>query len=81
MSDEYDPQAIAAAVLQMVYDRDCPDWMKSDWEVPESGISKPIINKKKYGRNSGKDRYRSKPSVNRNRSQGRMSSGVIISEK
>ena len=81
LSDEYDPQAIAAAVLQMVYDRDCPDWMKSDWEVPESGLSKPIINKKKYNRGSGKDRYRSKPSINRNRSQGRMSSGVIISEK
>ena len=75
------PQAIAAAVLQMVYDRDCPDWMKTDWEVPESGITKPIINKKKFNRASGKDRYHGKPSVNRNRSQGKIGSGVIISEK
>ncbi len=78
LSAEYDPQAIAAAVLQMVYDRDCPDWMKQDWEVPESGVSKPII-KKKYNRNYNKDRYPSKSS-NRGKYQGKMRSGVIISD-
>ena len=33
LSADYDAQAIAAAALQMVYDRDCPNWMKGDWEV------------------------------------------------
>lgn len=80
LSDEYDPQAIAAAALQMVYDRDCPDWMKHDWEVPEAGIAKPIV-KKKYNRNSArKDRYSSK-SVNRGKYQGKMRSEVVISEQ
>ncbi|BAP18357.1 DEAD/DEAH box helicase [cyanobacterium endosymbiont of Epithemia turgida] len=61
LSDEYDPQAIAAAALQMVYDQDCPKWMRTDWEVPEAGISKPIIqgnnrkdNSKPRRNNSGK---------------------------
>ena len=79
LSDEYDPQAIAAAALQMVYDRDCPDWMKTDWEVPEAGFNKPII-KKKYNRSSHKDNYPSK-SVNRNKYQGKMRSRVVISEQ
>ncbi len=78
LSAEYDPQAIAAAVLQMVYDQDCPEWMKNDWEVPESGVSKPII-KKKYNRNYNKDRYHGKSS-NRGKYQGKMRSGVVISE-
>ena len=78
LSDEYDPQAIAAAVLQMVYDRDCPEWMKHDWEVPEAGISKPII-KKKSNRSYNKDRYQGK-SVNRNKYQGKIRSGVVISD-
>jgi ATP-dependent RNA helicase DeaD len=45
LGDEYDPQAIAAAVLQMTYDQHTPDWMTEDWEVPEigkGGIPKPV---------------------------------------
>jgi ATP-dependent RNA helicase DeaD len=44
LSPEYDPQAIAAAALQMMYDQNCPAWMQSDWEVPQiskTGIPKP----------------------------------------
>lgn len=52
LSDEYDPHAIAAAALQMVYDQDCPEWMKGHWEVPSS-TPKPII-KKKQNRNAKK---------------------------
>lgn len=43
LSGEYDAQAIAAAALQMIYDQNCPSWLKSDWEVPQNGIPKPII--------------------------------------
>jgi ATP-dependent RNA helicase DeaD len=43
LSAEYDPQAIAAAALQMVYDQSCPAWMKTDWDVPtDDGVQKPI---------------------------------------
>ncbi len=52
MSDEYDPHAIAAAALQMVYDQDSPDWMKGNWEVPASS-NKPIV-KRKSNRTSQK---------------------------
>ena len=45
LSAEYDPQAIAAAALQMVYDQNCPSWMQTDWEVP-SHTPKPIIKRK-----------------------------------
>ena len=80
LSDEYDPQAIAAAALQMVYDQNCPQWMKGDWEVPEENFDKPVI-KKKSGRGGyRKDRFRGK-SGNRNRYQGKMRSEVVISEK
>lgn len=45
LGDEYDPQAIAAAVLQMMYDNDSPEWLNEDWEVPEvstsTGLPKP----------------------------------------
>ncbi|NJN71491.1 MAG: DEAD/DEAH box helicase [Limnothrix sp. RL_2_0] len=47
LGDEYDPQAIAAAVLQMMYDQNSPDWMNEDWEVPElgkGGVPKPVKN-------------------------------------
>ena len=47
LSGEYDAQAIAAAALQMVYDRDCPNWMKGEWEVPEDSFNKPVIKGKK----------------------------------
>lgn len=45
LGDEYDPQAIAAAVLQMMYDQDSPEWMHEEWEVPEvseTGLPKPV---------------------------------------
>jgi ATP-dependent RNA helicase DeaD len=32
LSEEYDPHAIAAAALQMVYDQTRPAWMQTDWE-------------------------------------------------
>lgn len=54
LSAEYDPQAIAAAALQIMYDRDCPNWMKTDWEVP-SGASLPKPNvKRKLNNKSGR---------------------------
>jgi len=46
LSGEYDPHAIAAAALQMVYDQNCPEWLKTDWEVPSSNPAKPIIKRK-----------------------------------
>lgn len=46
LSSEYDPHAIAAAALQMVYDHSCPQWMKVDWEVPEVERPKPIKHRK-----------------------------------
>ncbi|HAC64459.1 MAG TPA: ATP-dependent RNA helicase [Cyanothece sp. UBA12306] len=64
LSAEYDPQAIAAAALQMVYDQDCPNWMKTDWEVPEATVPKPIIKRKSHKGNSNNSKYNrhSKPS-------------------
>jgi ATP-dependent RNA helicase DeaD len=79
LSDQYDPQAIAAAALQMVYDQNCPPWMKTDWEVPQSGVPKPLI-KRKNNRSNRKDGYKSK-SVTENRSQGKIRSEVVISEQ
>ncbi len=48
LGDEYDPLAIAAAVLQMMYDKDSPEWMQQDWEVPtgRGSVPKPVLNKK-----------------------------------
>ena len=40
LSAEYDAQAIAAAALQMVYDQNCPNWMKTDWQEPSSTSEK-----------------------------------------
>jgi ATP-dependent RNA helicase DeaD len=34
LSEEYDPLAIAAAALQMVYDQTQPSWMAPDSEPP-----------------------------------------------
>ncbi|MGF1541525.1 MAG: DEAD/DEAH box helicase [Pleurocapsa sp.] len=80
LSDEYDAQAIAAAALQMVYDRDCPDWMKGDWEVPEYS-NKPVI-KKKGSRPARKDRYHNpKSSLPRGKYQGKIRSEVVIEQK
>ncbi len=52
LSTEYDPQAIAAATLQMVYDQSCPSWMKVDWDVPKT--ERPKINKPRHNRNKYK---------------------------
>ena len=52
LSDEYDPQAIAAAALQMIYDQSCPHWMKTDWEVPETDFNKPVL--RRSGGRSGR---------------------------
>ncbi|MBR8830897.1 MAG: RNA helicase CrhR [Chroococcopsis gigantea SAG 12.99] len=60
LSEEYDASAIAAAALQMVYDQNCPQWMKTDWEVPtgngngNGNLGKPVINNKSGGRKSAK---------------------------
>jgi ATP-dependent RNA helicase DeaD len=82
LSDEYDPLAIAAAALQMVYDQNCPHWLKTDWEVSPSAKPKPLI-KRKSNRQSRKDNTSShSKSVTRNRSQGKMiKSEVTISEQ
>ncbi|MGF1479727.1 MAG: DEAD/DEAH box helicase [Cyanophyceae cyanobacterium] len=56
LSDEYDPHAIAAAALQMVYDQNCPQWMKTDWEVPTSSAPKPVLKRgRKKGRTTRKE--------------------------
>ncbi|GBF78855.1 DEAD/DEAH box helicase [Aphanothece sacrum] len=54
LSAEYDPQAIAAAALQMIYDQNCPHWMRTDWEVPENNLSKPLIKRKPSKSNASK---------------------------
>lgn len=66
LTTESDPTAIAAAALQMIYDQNCPEWLKQDWDVPPPASNKPMIGKEKPGRkygsrNSSSD-YRSKPS-------------------
>lgn len=53
LSSEYDPQAIAAAALQMMYDQNCPSWMQSDWEVPQVQLSKTGIPKPSKGGDGG----------------------------
>jgi ATP-dependent RNA helicase DeaD len=63
LSDQYDPQAIAAAALQMVYDQNCPSWMKHDWEVPEEVLPKPMV--KRGGKPSGSGRYNQNQNQNR----------------
>nr|MCU0537039.1 ATP-dependent helicase [Hydrococcus sp. Prado102] len=53
LSAEYDAQAIAAAALQMVYDQNCPNWMKTDWEVPSAAtLPKPNIKPRKFNKNN-----------------------------
>ncbi|MEL6439932.1 MAG: DEAD/DEAH box helicase [Cyanobacteria bacterium J06621_8] len=79
LGDEYDAQAIAAAALQMVYDRDCPNWMKGDWEVPEDNWGKPMVKGKK-GRSSRKGGYNKSKSLPRIKSQRKLRSEVIIEQ-
>lgn len=70
LSQEYDPQAIAAAVLQMVYDQNQPAWMQGEWEqVPEEayGTPKPKITKRnKNDWESGED-HDAKPRISKQR--------------
>ncbi|MDB9315426.1 DEAD/DEAH box helicase [Spirulina sp. CS-785/01] len=54
LSSEYDPQAIAAAALQMVYDESSPPWLHQDWDVPPADFSKPIKRKKNRRPNKSK---------------------------
>lgn len=68
LNEDYDSSAIAAAVLQILYDQNCPAWLQEDWEVPPPATSKPNLSGKggkysggrKYGRSnssySGKSR-------------------------
>ncbi|WP_019508420.1 DEAD/DEAH box helicase [Pleurocapsa sp. PCC 7319] len=79
LSDEYDAQAIAAAALQMVYDRDCPNWMKGDWDVPQDSFVKPVV-KGKRNRPSRKGSYNSSKSLPRTKPQGKIRSEVIIEQ-
>jgi ATP-dependent RNA helicase DeaD len=44
LSEEYDPHAIAAAALQMVYDQTQPAWMAPDVETP---VERPKIIKRR----------------------------------
>ena len=76
------PQAIAAAALQMVYDRDCPNWMKGEWDVPEDSDSfnKPLIKGKKSSRSVHKTNYTKSKSMPRTKPQGKLRSGVIIEQ-
>ncbi len=74
LSAEYDPTAIAAAALQMVYDQNCPAWLRQDWEVPSPAVPKPKIKGKgkssrKYGsrNSSSKSDYPGKPQRARSR--------------
>ncbi|AUC59949.1 ATP-dependent RNA helicase DeaD [Cyanobacterium sp. HL-69] len=54
LNGEYDSSAIAAAVLQILYDQNCPAWLQQDWEVPPPATPKPNVGGKKYGRGGGK---------------------------
>ena len=80
LSGEYDAQAIAAAALQMVYDRDCPNWMKGEWDVPEDSYSKPVIKGKRNGGRSGRKSYNKTKSLPRTKPQGKVRSEVIIEQ-
>ncbi|HEY9669369.1 MAG TPA: DEAD/DEAH box helicase [Coleofasciculaceae cyanobacterium] len=48
LSEEYDPHAIAAAALQMVYDQTQPAWLAADYEEP--GVERPKLIKRNNDR-------------------------------
>jgi len=48
LSEEYDPQAIAAAALQMIYDQTQPAWVEADWDT--NIVDKPKLKKRKTER-------------------------------
>lgn len=81
LSDEYDAQAIAAAALQMVYDKDCPNWMKGDWDVPEDTWGKPIV-KGRRNRSPRKSNgnYNKSKSLPITKPQAKFRSEVIIEQ-
>ena len=58
LGEEYDSQAIAAAALQLIYDQNCPNWMKGDWDLTPARRStpKPILKGKKNMRRSNPDK-------------------------
>ncbi len=61
LSADYDPHAIAAAALQMVYDQSCPNWLQ-DWETPpDDRLPKPV--KRRSSRRSGSSSGAAKKSV------------------
>ncbi len=69
LSNEYDPQAIAAAALQMIYDQNCPSWMQKDWEVPSGNtLPKPQLPpvKRKYNGDSDGNRNIIRKTVTQN---------------
>lgn len=53
LEDEYDPHAIAAAALQMMYDQSRPEWLDENWQDPPVDRPKP----------KPRQKYNSKPSV------------------
>lgn len=64
LSEDYDPQAIAAAALQMVYDQNCPEWMQKDWEIPDDRLPKPIKRKdRNRGRSGRRNSYNRQPEI------------------
>ena len=65
---EYEPSAIAAATLQILYDANCPAWLQQDWEVPPPSTPKPNISGRK-GSSSGR-KYGSRGSGSYERKQG-----------
>jgi ATP-dependent RNA helicase DeaD len=83
LSDEYDAQAIAAAALQMVYDRDCPNWMKGEWDIPQDSFSKPLIKSGSGNRSPRKSvgyKAKNSKSLPRTKPQGKVRSEVIIEQ-
>ncbi|MGQ4647177.1 DEAD/DEAH box helicase [Lyngbya aestuarii] len=53
LSEEYDPQAIAAATLQMLYDQTQPSWAALDFETPM--VERPKVNKRRSSRSSKRE--------------------------
>ncbi|MGI0479549.1 DEAD/DEAH box helicase [Geminocystis sp. CENA526] len=69
---EYEPSAIAAATLQILYDANCPAWLQQEWEVPPPATPKPNLAGK--GGSSGR-KYGSRGSGSFERKQGYGGSG------
>ncbi len=64
LSEEYDPHAIAAAALQMIYDQTQPAWMGADYD------DAPIVERPKIvKRRDRSEKPKPQPSVSPNRSR------------